>query len=58
MKKTLLITGASGFLGEPLCRLAQSQWQVKGVYHQHPINRHLQDLQTFHSKLFCVVLIK
>jgi dTDP-4-dehydrorhamnose reductase len=38
MAKTLLITGASGFLGEPLCRIAQSQWQVKGVYHRHPIN--------------------
>lgn len=38
MKQTLLITGASGFLGEPLCRTAQSQWQVKGVYHRHPVN--------------------
>lgn len=38
MIQTLLITGASGFLGEPLCRLAQSQWQVKGIYHRHPLN--------------------
>lgn len=45
MVKTLLITGASGFLGEPLCRLAQSQWHVKGVYHQHPINAADPDFQ-------------
>ncbi len=37
--KTLLITGASGFLGEPLCHLAQSRWQVKSLYHQHPIHK-------------------
>ena len=45
MTKTLLITGASGFLGAPLCRIAQSQWQVKGVYHQHPINVDDPDFQ-------------
>jgi len=38
MTQTLLITGASGFLGEPLCHIARSQWQVKGVYYRHPIN--------------------
>jgi dTDP-4-dehydrorhamnose reductase len=34
--KRLLITGASGFLGWHLCRLAQGQWQVHGTYHRHP----------------------
>lgn len=37
MKKKLLITGASGFLGWYLCRLAQTDWQVFGTYHAHPI---------------------
>lgn len=35
MKKKLLITGASGFLGWYLCRLAQTDWQVFGTYHAH-----------------------
>jgi dTDP-4-dehydrorhamnose reductase len=29
----LLVTGASGFLGWHLCRLAQATWQVTGTYH-------------------------
>ncbi len=31
--KKLLITGASGFLGWHLCRLAQTTWQVYGICH-------------------------
>ena len=30
----LLVTGASGFLGGYVCRLAQTDWQVWGTYHQ------------------------
>ena len=37
MSKALLITGVSGFLGNALYRIAQNQWQVKGIYHQNPI---------------------
>ncbi|NJL44632.1 MAG: SDR family oxidoreductase [Leptolyngbyaceae cyanobacterium SM2_3_12] len=33
----LLVTGASGFLGWHLCRLAQNRWQVQGTYQQHPV---------------------
>lgn len=33
----LLVTGASGFLGWHLCRLAQTDWQVVGTYHHHPV---------------------
>jgi len=32
----LLITGASGFLGGHLCRLARSEWQVYGMHNLHP----------------------
>lgn len=31
----LLITGASGFLGGHLCRLAQKEWQTFGVHNLH-----------------------
>lgn len=34
--KKLLITGASGFLGWHLCRLASPHWQVFGSYRSHP----------------------
>ncbi len=33
----LLVTGASGFLGWNLCKIAQSNWEVHGTYSQHPI---------------------
>ncbi len=32
MTKTLLVTGASGFLGWNLCQLAAHRWQVYGTY--------------------------
>ncbi|MDA8139580.1 MAG: sugar nucleotide-binding protein [Desulfobacteraceae bacterium] len=32
LKPALLITGASGLLGHPLCRLAREQWRVHAVY--------------------------
>lgn len=35
MKQKLLITGASGFLGYHLLRLA-SDWELYGLYHRHP----------------------
>jgi dTDP-4-dehydrorhamnose reductase len=34
--KKLLITGASGFLGWHLCRLAQEKWHVFGISHTQP----------------------
>ncbi len=36
-KPTLLVTGASGFLGWNLCREALADWQVFGTYHHHRI---------------------
>ncbi len=35
--KKLLITGASGFLGWNLCRLAMRDWKVFGVFFAHPV---------------------
>lgn len=35
--KRLLVTGASGFLGWHLCRMASATWQVHGTYYQHPL---------------------
>lgn len=34
-KPTLLVTGASGFLGWNLCREALPDWHVLGTYHHH-----------------------
>jgi dTDP-4-dehydrorhamnose reductase len=34
----LLITGASGFLGRPLCVMAAEKWSVIGVYDRHPVD--------------------
>jgi dTDP-4-dehydrorhamnose reductase len=34
----LLITGASGFLGRPLCTLAAEKWAVTGIHHRHPVD--------------------
>lgn len=36
MAKTLLITGASGFLGWNLCALARDAWEVTGLVWRHP----------------------
>ena len=33
--KRLLVTGASGFLGWNLCRIARERYRVTGVYHLH-----------------------
>jgi dTDP-4-dehydrorhamnose reductase len=35
--KTLLITGASGFLGPTLCERAAKQWNVAAAMHRHPV---------------------
>lgn len=35
--KKLLLTGASGFLGWNICRQAQADWSIYGVYHTHPV---------------------
>ncbi|MGV2829218.1 SDR family oxidoreductase [Myxosarcina sp. GI1(2024)] len=35
--KKLLVTGASGFLGWNLCRVARLHWQVYGTYFSHPV---------------------
>ncbi|MBE9155395.1 NAD(P)-dependent oxidoreductase [Nodosilinea sp. LEGE 06152] len=35
VRRRLLVTGASGFLGWHLCRAAQATWQVEGTYHRH-----------------------
>ncbi|MBF1999866.1 MAG: NAD(P)-dependent oxidoreductase [Synechococcales cyanobacterium M58_A2018_015] len=37
--KKLLVTGASGFLGWHVVRLAQSQWQVYGTYRQRAVQQ-------------------
>ncbi|MEM9116963.1 MAG: SDR family oxidoreductase [Cyanobacteria bacterium P01_F01_bin.56] len=36
--RSLLITGASGFLGGHLCRYSQTDWQIWGTYHTQAIN--------------------
>lgn len=36
--KKLLITGASGFLGQNICQLAQSDWEIYGTYFSHSVN--------------------
>ena len=38
--KTLLLTGASGFLGYHFCQHPQSDWNIIGTYHQHPEGIH------------------
>ena len=35
---SLLITGASGFLGWYACRLLAQAWQIHGTYYTHPIS--------------------
>lgn len=36
MKKRLLVTGASGFLGWNVCQFPQDDWEIIGTYHNHP----------------------
>lgn len=38
MRKKLLVTGASGFLGWHLCQLAKQDWKVYGTYLAHQID--------------------
>jgi dTDP-4-dehydrorhamnose reductase len=35
--RSLLVTGASGFLGWHVCQHLSSDWQIVGTYHHHPI---------------------
>ena len=35
--RRILITGASGLLGEVLCRAASAEWAVFGLYRRHPL---------------------
>jgi dTDP-4-dehydrorhamnose reductase len=37
-KPKLLITGASGLLGEALCLAALQEWSVLGLWHRHPLS--------------------
>lgn len=37
VKKRLLITGASGFLGWNLCQEAKDKWEIYGTVHSHPV---------------------
>ena len=36
-KPRILITGASGLLGEALCRRARAKWSVVGLWHRHRV---------------------
>lgn len=36
-KQKLLLTGASGFLGNSFAVSEQKDWKITGLYHQHPI---------------------
>ena len=36
--RRLLVTGASGFLGWNVCRVASQEYEVTGVFHNHPID--------------------
>ncbi|WOD41245.1 SDR family oxidoreductase [Nodosilinea sp. E11] len=59
----LLVTGASGFLGWHLCRLAQATWQVTGTYHRQVpqplpgVNRHRLDLSDLEAIAPCLAAI-
>jgi dTDP-4-dehydrorhamnose reductase len=35
--KKLLVTGASGFLGWNICRIAQKEWEIYGTVFSHPV---------------------
>ncbi len=37
-KPKLLITGASGLLGEALCHAAMGNWSVTGIHRRHPLS--------------------
>lgn len=47
MKKRLLVTGASGFLGWNVCTFPQKEWEIFGTYFQHK-NRIPPNIQAFH----------
>ncbi len=61
--KRLLITGASGFLGWNLCRLARRDWTVHGIVHTHLIDipgvrTHPVDLTSMHDLSACFRAVK
>jgi dTDP-4-dehydrorhamnose reductase len=48
-KPKLLITGASGMLGQALCPMASKDWMVCGVYHRHVVGS--SDVQVVRADL-------
>lgn len=48
--KTLLVTGASGFLGSNLCAIASTAgWNVVGIVHTHPLT--VPGVKTIHADI-------
>ena len=47
--KKLLVTGASGFLGWHICRMAKSEWTVLGTFLSHPLR--IPDITLFRVDL-------
>lgn len=52
----ILITGASGFLGWNLCRVARGEWEVYGTYHQQSID--ISDVNIQQLDLTNVALVR
>ncbi len=51
MTKKLLVTGASGFLGSNLCRIAAGTWDVIGTVHSHPLT--IPGVRMIRSNITC-----
>jgi dTDP-4-dehydrorhamnose reductase len=47
--KKLLVTGASGFLGSNVCRVAQASWEVFGLYRTKPMS--IENVKTMQADL-------